>query len=213
MGRNRADRLAGFLDPARLEAASSLCSVLLIVIVWLAVFHTSRLADLWGDTAASLLYVTNWWFIVNDTAYFSRFGTASPLMHFWSLAIEEQFYLVWPGLLMLGLRFITNRKIMLALVLMGALASALAMFFLYVSGLLDTSRVYYGTDTRAFSLLMGAGLALCRPAGNPAIEERGRPGISTIATDVIGFAGLAVLIWMICGTRRSGHRSDILEVP
>ncbi|MGG4046980.1 acyltransferase family protein [Paenibacillus favisporus] len=178
----------------------AMCSVLLIVIVWLALFQTTRLAELWGDIAASLLYVTNWWFIVNDTAYFSRFSTASPLMHFWSLAVEEQFYLVWPVILMLGLRFVTNRKLLFAIILIGALASASAMYFLYVPGLLDTSRVYYGTDTRAFSLLMGAGLALCRPAGNWGKEGKGRTGLSAIAMDFTGFVGLAVLIWMICGT-------------
>ncbi|WP_433614368.1 acyltransferase family protein [Paenibacillus cellulositrophicus] len=178
----------------------AMCSVLLVVIVWLALLQTARLAELWGDIAASLLYVTNWWFIVNDTAYFSRFSTASPLMHFWSLAVEEQFYLVWPVILMLGLRFVTNRKILFAIINIGALASALAMYFLYVPGLLDTSRVYYGTDTRAFSLLMGAGLALCRPAGNLGKEGKGGTGLSTIVMDFTGFVGLAVLIWMICGT-------------
>ncbi|WP_145133525.1 acyltransferase [Paenibacillus sp. Y412MC10] len=178
----------------------AMCSVLLVVIVWLALFQTARLAEIWGDIAASLLYVTNWWFIVNDTAYFSRFSTASPLMHFWSLAVEEQFYLVWPVIHMLGLRFVTNRKLLFAIILIGALASASAMYFLYVPGLLDTSRVYYGTDTRAFSLLMGAGLALCRPAGNWGKEGKGRTGLSAIAMDFTGFVGFAVLIWMICGT-------------
>lgn len=195
-GTGRIDLLDFWIRRAR-RLLPAMCSVLLIVIVWLAVFQTSRLADLWGDVAASMLYVTNWWFIVNDTAYFSRFGTASPFMHFWSLAVEEQFYLIWPVLLMLGLRFVTHRKVLLTLILLGALASALAMFFLYVPGLLDTSRVYYGTDTRAFSLLIGAGLALCRPAGGLAKERKGKRGTASILFDIAGFAGLAVLIWMI----------------
>src|SRR5690554_5278351 len=138
--------------------------LLVVVFIWILLFHESRLVDWWGDWVASLLYITNWWFIWNDVAYYSLFEMPSPLLHLWSLAVEEQFYLVWPLLLLLGLCFILNRKVLFMVILFAALASASAMALLYQPGLLDTSRVYYGTDTRAFALLLGAALALIWPS-------------------------------------------------
>ncbi|WP_196426567.1 acyltransferase family protein [Lysinibacillus cavernae] len=175
--------------------------VLIVVALWLLLFNFSRLDILWGDLLASIFYVTNWWFIFNDVGYFSNFGEPSPLLHFWSLAIEEQFYLFWPFLLLLGLRFVHNRKLFIGFILVGTLASALGMAYLYQPGLMDTSRVYFGTDTRAFALLIGAALALCFPSkmfeGNVANNKYLR-----ISLDIVGGISCAILFWMIWQTNQ-----------
>ncbi|HEY1830028.1 MAG TPA: acyltransferase family protein [Acidimicrobiales bacterium] len=111
-----------------------------------------------GDGLASLFYVANWHFIATGSNYFDQTALTSPLTHMWSLAVEEQFYLVWP-LVVLGLFSLTrSRRLLLAVCVVGALASALEMALLY--SVANVNRIYYGTDTRAQSLLVGAALAV-----------------------------------------------------
>ncbi|NLV21118.1 MAG: acyltransferase, partial [Syntrophomonadaceae bacterium] len=73
------------------------------VIVWLSVFDPGRLSSLWNDVIAAIFYISNWWLVFHQVSYFDSFGPPSPLGHLWSLAVEEQFYLIWPLLLGLGL--------------------------------------------------------------------------------------------------------------
>ena len=90
--------------------------------------------------------------------YFNQTALTSPLTHTWSLAVEEQFYLVWP-LVVLGLfKIWKSTRALLIVCAVGALASSIEMGVLYSPG--DVNRVYYGTDTRAQSLLVGAALAV-----------------------------------------------------
>ncbi|MED3551842.1 acyltransferase [Cytobacillus praedii] len=175
--------------------------VLIVVALWMTLFNFSELASLWGDWLASLFYVTNWWFILNDVGYFSNFGQPTPLLHYWSLAVEEQFYLAWPVLLLMGLRFIHKRKLHIGLILICAFASALGMALIYQPGLMDTSRVYFGTDTRAFALLMGAALAFCLPSQMFTGKITDNKFLRT-SLDIIGASGLAILVWMIWQTNQ-----------
>ena len=102
-------------------------------------------------------------------------GRPSMLQHLWSLAVEEQFYLIWPPILALGLCIEATRlrqRRVLSVALLGAVASAVAMALLYAPGV-DPSRIYYGTDTRATGLLCGAGARLLVVA-----EVRYRPSES-----------------------------------
>ncbi|MGI8936826.1 MAG: acyltransferase family protein [Iamia sp.] len=113
-------------------------------------------ASVRGDALASLAYVANWRFILTDQSYFA--GAPSPLRHLWSLSVEEQWYIVFPVVLVLALRR-ARRLVPLIIALAAAtVASALWMAQL-ASGGGDPSRAYYGTDTRAHSLLAGALLA------------------------------------------------------
>jgi len=153
----------------------------------------SRLASLRGDVLAALLYFSNWRLIFHHVSYFESFGPPSPLGHLWSLAVEEQFYALWPLVLAAGLRLAPRRGKLALLALAGAAASAIAMAVLYAPGD-DPSRVYYGTDTRAFALLAGAALALVWPSGRLA-EALSRNG--TRALDGIGLAGLIAVLYMI----------------
>src|ERR1700756_2353944 len=128
---------------------------------------TQAVPNLENDGLSTLLYFNNWHQIANGTNYFAASGPISPLQHTWSLAIEEQFYVVWPlfVLAVLGLgraRGASGRRslqILLGLSVAGAIASGgeTAMLFDGGHGL---DRVYYGTDTRATGLLLGASLAL-----------------------------------------------------
>jgi peptidoglycan/LPS O-acetylase OafA/YrhL len=163
--------------------------MLLFVAIWLLFLNPNRLLHLQGDYLSSLFYVNNWWLIFHQVSYFESFGPPSPIGHLWSLSIEEQFYLLWPLLLML-----THRRGKLFLViLIGAIASAVAMAFLYEPGA-DPSRVYYGTDTRMFGLLIGAALAVVWPSHKlkQAVSRSSR-----YSMNIIGAAGLLALIYMM----------------
>src|SRR6185312_7367551 len=144
--------------------------MLLIVIGWVALLDRGQLSALRGMVWSAVLYVSNWWLIAQHTSYFARFGPPSPLGHLWSLAVEEQFYLIWPWLLLLGLRVAGRQRVggiirlrLAALTLALAVASALLMALLYRPGL-ASARAYDGSDTRAFGLLIGAALAMVWPS-------------------------------------------------
>ena len=129
-----------------------------------------------GDSLSTLFYVANWHFIVTGSNYFTLTGPTSLLLHTWSLAVEEQFYLVWPLVVLLILRSRLGLRFLLGVCVSGALGSAVLMAVLYSPS--TQNRVYYGTDTRAQSLLVGAALAvgLTLAAG-----RRGRPSGSSRA--------------------------------
>lgn len=107
------------------------------------------------DLIASILGYNNWWQIFNKVSYFEAAGAPSPFTHCWSLAIETQFYLVYPLLLLLLSKSKKRGKLFAIISALLAIISMILMAVLYnPNG--DPSRVYYGTDTRAFSLLIGA---------------------------------------------------------
>ncbi|MCL1694936.1 acyltransferase family protein [Lysinibacillus sp. BPa_S21] len=129
---------------------------------WATLFHKELLNTLRGDAISSIFYSSNWWFIFHKLSYFDSFGSPSPIKNLWSLAIEEQFYLIWPILLMLGLYLVKKQSKLAIFIFIGALCSAVLMGIMYEPGA-DPSRVYYGTDTRSFELLIGCWLALVWP--------------------------------------------------
>jgi len=167
--------------------------------VYAVLFLPHDLVQLRGDLVAALLYVTNWFFIFHDQSYFAFTGRPPLLQHLWSLAVEEQFYLFWP-LVFGGLMKVwgnrRDRTRLLAAVAGGAVASTLLMAILYHPGQ-DPSRVYYGTDTRAAGLLIGAALALVWSPWRltPRITLGGRMLLD--AAGVAGVALLCVYMWKI----------------
>jgi peptidoglycan/LPS O-acetylase OafA/YrhL len=131
------------------------------VVAWGAISAPSLARDgLRGDITSTLFYVANWHFIATST-YFVDDGAASPLQHMWSLAVEEQFYLVWP-LLLLGAGLIVRqwrRRVIVVGAIAGAGIAASAMRLGYLWESAGRERAYLGTDSRIFEPLAGALLA------------------------------------------------------
>lgn len=140
-----------------------------------------------GDTLAALGYAENWWLIGTHQSYGSIFGTASPLQHFWSLAIEEQFYVVFP-ILCYALHRLLHDKASVAVVFGGcAVASFTVSAWLTHGG--DVTRSYYGADSRAAELLVGVVLAYIVSSSDVHPSRRARR-----AADSAGVVGLVILI-------------------
>jgi peptidoglycan/LPS O-acetylase OafA/YrhL len=179
--------------------------MLAAVTIWVALADRSQLGALRGDVFAATGYVSNWWLALQHVSYFARFGPPSPLGHLWSLAVEEQFYLIWPWLVLLGLIWLGRRRAreqakspglnrgvtnflplaIATLVLAGLSAGEMALLY---HPSFDPSRIYDGTDTRAFGLLFGAALAMVWPSRSL------RPNVSPGARRLIDGMGIVGLI-------------------
>jgi peptidoglycan/LPS O-acetylase OafA/YrhL len=158
--RNRIDLRRFWLRRAR-RLLPALVVVVLLSLALAAIFARQDLGHTRSDVLGSLFYFANWHEIVANRSYFNLMGNPSLLQHTWSLAVEEQFYIVWP-LILVPCLVLVGRKRMPMIVIAGIAASAALMWILYnPNG--DPSRVYYGTDTRAFLLLMGILVALVWP--------------------------------------------------
>ena len=150
-----------------LRRARRLLPALLIVLVAVTLMvRFAEPAGLYPDfrlsALSALFYFSNWWQIAASGNYFVATGATSPLTHTWSLAVEEQFYLIWPlvvlAVMTLSRTFVRGIRNLLVLSVAGALASATEMALLY-SPRANTTRLYFGTDTHAQSILVGAALA------------------------------------------------------
>jgi peptidoglycan/LPS O-acetylase OafA/YrhL len=153
--------LKGFWMRRARRLLPALYLLLALTLAYAVVFLPGEVAGLRDDAIAALGYVTNWYLVLGHESYFEAIGRPSLLKHLWSLAVEEQFYLLWPPVVALGLSLGAYRwrqRRVLLVALSGAVTSALLMTILYRPEA-DPSRVYFGTDTRATGLLMGAALA------------------------------------------------------
>jgi len=163
--------------------------VLIAVVMILAVFFDfGQISRLRGDALASMGYVTNWELIFSHQSYFEQFARPSLFRHLWSLAVEEQFYLLWPLVFAACMTRFGHRRLLIG-VIVGALASALLMAILFHPA--NPNRVFYGTDTRATPLLMGVALAfLWHPDRLRATTGRLAPA----ALDAVGALGLSMVV-------------------
>ncbi|MGE3857029.1 MAG: acyltransferase family protein [Dehalococcoidia bacterium] len=169
-------------------------------VVFIFLLSTAALAFFPGDVRAlrgvavsALGYVTNWYLIFSQQPYFETVGRPQMLQHLWSLAVEEQFYLIWPPVLLVALRFLPRMVVLGGTVFLG-LASAALMAWMYGEGE-SVSRLYYGTDTHAVGLLLGAALAFGEPAW-----ERATGRAFGVSMQAAGFAALAgvgfLFLWL-----------------
>jgi peptidoglycan/LPS O-acetylase OafA/YrhL len=170
-----------------------------------------------GDALSTLAYVANWHYLASGQNYFVRFGAPSPLLHTWSLAVEEQFYWVWPLVMLFTLRRFGRRAL-------GWVAGSLAVgsaglaAALYLAGA-SPDRLYYGTDTRAQSIMIGALLALLVPLsgaqssrtfGTQAEPDRGRWRLRI--GGLVGAGVLAVCLHAVHGNRPFLYEGGFLLV-
>ena len=147
-----------------------------------------------GEILTALGYVYNWFSIFQDVSYTDGFERKNFFHHLWSLAVEEQFYLFWP-LLLWGLLSLVGKRITFILVIGGIIGSSVLRWALY-EPFSDPLRVYYGTDTRASALLIGAAVAfMWRPwqSNRPAITTPN--ALSKTVVLLVGAASVAGLIW------------------
>jgi len=170
----------------------ALFTMLGMVSLYALLFLRDDVAKLRGEVVAAVFYVENWFLIFRNQSYFESTGRPSLLQHVWSLAVEEQFYLLWPLLLAGGLALWgTKRHRLLFAILAAAALSTVLMAVLYLP-YSDPSRVYYGSDTRANALLIGAALAFVwAPWRLTSRTGKGAP----LVIDVVGAAALAALCW------------------
>ena len=135
-------------------------ALLLVTVLWvlplLGVRWGSGVA---GDAWATATYVSNWWFIASGDSYVEQAYGPSPLLHTWSLAIEEQWYVVLPLLLVLAFRARVSRRLLTLALALCTVASVALAWWLHPAGA-DPTRAYFGTDTRVQALLVGALAAL-----------------------------------------------------
>jgi peptidoglycan/LPS O-acetylase OafA/YrhL len=175
--------------------------MLIVVTAWVTVIGPHQPADFRTAALSAVAYVNNWWLIFHQVSYFERFAPPSPLNHLWTLSVEEQFYILWPFLLMAGLRFVPEpknttgvRPRLAAVTLIAALCSGILMAVLYHPSL-DPSRVYYGTDTRALELLIGAALAMVWPSRRLHARIAPRARLTIEAAGVAGLVVIGLMFW------------------
>ncbi|MEJ6018963.1 acyltransferase family protein [Corynebacterium sp. H113] len=163
----------------------------LTVLMLSALIQPASLADRWPESLSSLLYINNWFVIATGNSYFDQFAGAGPLDHMWSLSIEEQFYLIWP--LVLLLIYVVargHRRVIIASTVALALGSFALMWFLASTGT-DSTRIYEGTDTRAGGLLIGAALAIAL------VKRNGNVSVSLPIAQASGGIGVLGTIALI----------------
>lgn len=191
----------------------ALFTLLLGVIVYCALFDRNRLGMLRGDVFSGFFYISNWFQVWTGSSYTSDFAFA-PLRHLWSLAVEEQFYIVWPIVMFVLLRRMRSKTLPILAVAFSAMAIAIAIYtaVVYRSGVIDTidktpsqymnflgrdvlrtDFLYLGTISRASGLFLGAALAA---VWRPWAIRRSRAGANANGLDLLGLFGLAALGFM-----------------
>jgi peptidoglycan/LPS O-acetylase OafA/YrhL len=187
--------------------ARRLLPALAVLMVGVAIYaatlaQPAELSQIRADALGTLAYVANWHEVFSHASYFALFSAPSPLNHTWSLAIEEQFYVIWPLVFVALLAGFARRapKAVLVTALVLAAISSVLMIALYDPA--DSNHAYFGTDTRAAAILLGAALAAWLAIAGPARDRRRR-----FTIEALGLAGVAVLA--LAWTRLDGQSSTL----
>ena len=153
-------------------------------------FHLTGVARLRWDALAALGYTSNWFLVLHQQSYFAAFAVPDALQHLWSLAVEEQFYVVWPLVCAVGI--LRGRRALVPVLAAAAGSTVLCALLYDPSG--DPSRVYFGTDTHSAGLLLGAALAIAHLHfwPRPARTQRVSPRAVAVATWLGALALLAI---------------------
>ncbi|WP_168929539.1 acyltransferase family protein [Nocardioides sp. GY 10113] len=180
----------------------ALLLVLGVVLTATALAQPGTMGRRWAEARAAVLHVANWHAIASGTSYADRFAPPGPFDHLWSLSVEEQFYLIWPLLLLaVVVAFRWTRLEVAVLALLLAVVSFVLLAKLAHPGL-DTTRAYEGTDTRAGALLLGAALAVAWPplVRRLAVTGSLATGLLRATLDLAGLLALAGIGWLVLTT-------------
>jgi peptidoglycan/LPS O-acetylase OafA/YrhL len=190
----------GRIDPKRFWARrfrrllpAAMATLALAVVFGATLADPDQLRELRGDVIACLTYVANWRFLFSNQSYADLFASPSPVLHFWSLAIEEQFYVLFP-LVVLGLFAVGRGSRRVLAGALGALIAGSVALSLFAG--FSEDRIYFGTDTRAAELLVGALLAV-------AITGRRLPRAARAGATIAGPIALVALLWAMATAGQS----------
>jgi peptidoglycan/LPS O-acetylase OafA/YrhL len=174
---------------ARRLLPAALATLLGVAVLAPALATAEQLATLRGDVVAALGYVANWRFILAGRSYGDLFAAPSPVLHFWSLAIEEQLYLAFPIVVLL----LSRRRRLLAPILGALVLGSVALSFVLYSPGGSTDAAYYGTGVRAGELLVGALLAVLVPGARTRVRAPGTRALGVAVVGCVALVGLLVL--------------------
>ena len=161
--------------------------------IYIGIWAPETMRRFMSDSPFSLLGVMNWWLVFRHTDYFDSISRAPLLQHTWSLGVEAQFYLLWPLILLLTVRYLGKRKIPGAALFIAAVSGITLLvvsFKVDAASASQISHVYFGTDTHSIGLFLGAALAVSWIPQNlkEDVEKRAQDFIDGIG--IIGFIGM-----------------------
>lgn len=184
-------RIWRFLGHRMRRLYPAFVTMLLGTTAYITLFQRSLLTNIRATVLTNLVYVYNWFEINHGQSYFDRFNGESPFTHLWSLSIEGQYYLFWPLVIGILMVIFKKRSRVFWFMMIAAGISAITMAMLYDPA--NTNRVYYGTDTRMFAILLGSGLAFIWPSRELSADIA---NVNRVTLDILGGASLIAIIWM-----------------
>ncbi|WP_025021881.1 acyltransferase family protein [Ligilactobacillus hayakitensis] len=168
----------------------ALITMLMVTGTYITLFQRNLLTNLGKIIVSNIFYVYNWFEIRMGQSYFDKFATQSPFTHLWSLSIEGQFYLLWPFVILGLLKLVHKNSHRFWIIFAVSLLSAIEMALLFSPGK-DPSRLYYGTDTRMFSILIGTSLAFVWPSTKLRAEM---PAENRRIINLVGYLSMVILL-------------------